>query len=70
MWALLVPTWQEERVVQEDIREVVLVVPVDPRVEQVGIIHPFVPIYIQGGFLDLYILSSRGDNSWDNQGKH
>jgi hypothetical protein len=58
-----------ERIVQEDIREVVPVVPVDPKVERVGIIHPFVPIHDQGGFLDFYILSSRGDSSWDSQGK-
>ena len=56
------PISQEERVVQEDTREVGPVDPVDLRVERVDTLHLSVPIHHLGGFPDHYIHSSRGDN--------
>jgi len=56
-------------VVQEDTKEVVLVVPVDLKVEQVGILHLSVPIHHLGGFLDLYIRSSRGGQHLEMPGQ-
>jgi hypothetical protein len=55
-------------VVQEDTREVGPMAPVDLTVVRVDTLHLSVPIHHLGAFLDLYIHSSRGDNSWDNQG--
>jgi hypothetical protein len=63
-----VPMPQEERVVQEDTREVGPVAPVDLRAERVHTLHLSEPIHHLGGFPDLYIHSSREDNHWDSQG--
>jgi hypothetical protein len=46
-------------VVQEDTREVESVVLVNLRVEQVSILHLSIPIHHVGGFLDLFIHSSK-----------
>jgi hypothetical protein len=56
----------EERLVQEDTREVGPVDPVDLRVELVHTLHLFKPILCLGGFPDLYIHSSKEDSCWDN----
>jgi hypothetical protein len=53
-------------VVQEDTREVGPVALVDLRAERVHKLHLSEYIHHLGGFLDLYIHSSRGNNRWDN----